>query len=89
MNFEDYLKAKKIDAAIFSQAEPEVFHQWNTEFALMHPNSFTMQKLNLINSIRRKYHIKEVPTKEPETKAAAPPPAATPGRPVIKPKPKF
>ena len=29
----------------------------------MHPNSFTVQKLNLINPIRRKYPLKSVPEK--------------------------
>ena len=28
---------------------------WSTEFESMHPNSFTAQKLYLINPIRRKY----------------------------------
>ncbi|MFZ6011049.1 MAG: hypothetical protein ACOYXT_11950 [Bacteroidota bacterium] len=90
MNFEDFLLGKKIDTAAFSNAEPALWKQWKAEFDQMHPNSFTVQKLNLINPIRRKYPLKE----PPPAPAADQPPVETPmahqpGRPVIKPKPKF
>ncbi|MBT1704348.1 hypothetical protein [Chryseosolibacter indicus] len=60
MNFEEYLISKKIDASAFAAAEPSVFEKWKLDFEQMHPNSFTVQKLNLINPIRRKYHLKVV-----------------------------
>jgi hypothetical protein len=93
VNFEDYLIAKKIDGAAFLKAEPELFNSWKTEFGQMHPNSFTVQKLNLINPIRRKYHLKEAPA-PPMEKSSEPVPQATPivpvpGKSIIQPKPKF
>jgi hypothetical protein len=96
VNFEDYLTSKRIDGAAFKKAEPEVFESWRSEFQQMHVNSFTMQKLNLINPIRRKYTlaVAELP---------APPPVTTPAvgedakvvskpaapKPMMKPKPKI
>lgn len=86
MSFEAYLIAKKIDSNAFSSAEPDLFKNWKSEFEQMHPNSFTMQKLNLINPIRRKYPLKETtsPPTQPTQAAAAVGPK--PGKPVIKPK---
>ncbi len=82
MNFEAYLAAKKIDPVLFSKAEPDLFTAWKTAFEQMHPNSFTMQKLNLINAIRRKYLLKEKPA-EPSAEASR-----QPAKPVMKPKPR-
>lgn len=59
MNFESYLISKKIDSAAFLLAEPEVWKAWSYEFEQVHPNSFTLQKLYLINPIRRKYPLKQ------------------------------
>lgn len=103
MNFEEYLISKKIDASAFSAAEPSVFANWKHDFEQMHPNSFTTQKLNLINPIRRKYLLKVVEAPKPEhvaeqqvneaqagsVKPAPPSAVAKPGRPMIKPKPKI
>lgn len=94
MNFDDYLLSKKIDAQAFIKAEPALFQSWKMEFEQMHPNSFTVQKLNLINPIRRKYQLKEIPVAQVQEQPSEPtvsnPPAAVkPGKPVIKPKPKF
>lgn len=58
MTFEDYLISKKIDLEFFQKAEPALFENWKKEFAQMHPNSFSAQKLYLINPIRRKYPLK-------------------------------
>ena len=58
IGFEAYLASKKIDADAFLRAEAGVYHSWKKEFAEMHPNSFTLQKLNLINPIRRKYGLR-------------------------------
>lgn len=94
MNFEAYLISKKIDGEAFLKAEPALYNAWKNEFEQMHPNSFTVQKLNLINPIRRKYHLKEAPPKPVETGSEAAPQAspalpATGAKPVMKPKPKF
>src|SRR5687768_3513436 len=93
--FEAYLGSKKIDSEAFRKAEPDLWKAWKGEFEQMHANSFTVQKLNLINPIRRKYHL-SIPEESRPTKTSGPPkpPAAPPsapavprpGRPVIKPK---
>ena len=82
MNFEAYLSSKKIDSPAFRNAEPAVWNSWNDVFGQMHPNSFTLQKLNLINVVRRKYLLKEqtpvVPTANAETTEISPEPVITP-----------
>jgi hypothetical protein len=76
MNLEEYLTSKKIDSAAFLKAEPELWKSWNVEFQQMHPNSFTVQKLNLINPIRRKYPLPVV--EKPESPTPAPDQPTTP-----------
>lgn len=61
MNLEAYLVSKKIDSVAFLKAEPDLWKSWSTELESMHPNSFTAQKLYLINPIRRKYPLKSTP----------------------------
>jgi hypothetical protein len=89
-SFEDYLISKKIDSNRFRSAEPDLWLAWRSEFNEMHANSFTVQKLYLINPIRRKYLLVVAPEerKSPEANTASPPPQPVmrPGRPVIKPK---
>lgn len=90
--FEAYLVSKKIDSQAFRNAEPDLWEAWKREFEEMHPNSFTVQKLNLINPIRRKYLLAELPdAKSAGTSSPGPvPPAAPkPGKPVMKPRPKM
>lgn len=92
MNFDDFLSSKKIDASAFKTAEPALFQTWNFEFDQMHVKSFTVQKLNLINPIRRKYQLKEKPgdgNKADLNPPSSPPANVSPvrvARPVIKPK---
>ena len=57
--FETYLVSKKIDPTLFQQGEPETWHTFKELFYQVSPKSFTMQKLYLINQIRRKYPYKE------------------------------
>jgi len=59
--FEAYLTSKRIDSGAFRDAEPELWEAWKKEFEQMHPNSFTVQKLNLINPVRRKYLLNGFP----------------------------
>jgi hypothetical protein len=61
VNFEEYLISKKIDSTAFLGAEPERWKTWRDEFEQVHPNSFTAQKLYLINPLRRKYLLREIP----------------------------
>lgn len=86
--FENFLHMKKIDSEAFKKAEPEVWQEWKRHFEEMNPNSFTVQKLNLINPVRRKYPltIQETTVASPRTDAPAPQPMPRPGRPVIRPK---
>ena len=89
MNFEAYLASKKIDSSAFQKAEPHVWENWQKEFDQMHPATFTAQKLYLINPVRRKYVLKEIPVdipKDPSVTSAAP--AAKP-KPMMRPKPKI
>ncbi|GGC02042.1 hypothetical protein [Dyadobacter sediminis] len=59
MEFEEFLKQKKIDATAFREADETRFSEWKELFPNMHPESFTAQKKFLINEIRRRYHLKE------------------------------
>ena len=53
--FESYLLIKKINSEAFKAAEEERWNEWKYIFGQMYPDSFTAQKLFLINSIRKKY----------------------------------
>lgn len=66
--FATYLRKKRIDAEMFSREEKDMAAAWENLFLQVHPDSFTAQKLFIINGIRRRYPLAE----EPETKAAAP-----------------
>lgn len=91
-SFEEYLVSKKIDSLAFRSAEPKVWNAWKIEFDQVHPNSFTLQKLNLINPIRRKYLLQIAPeTKSPDTNLTVAGSSATPkpSKPIIKPRPKI
>ena len=59
MTFEEYLLSKKIDALAYATSEPHQWSEFKIIFGQMHPKSFTMQKLNLINSIRRRFPFAE------------------------------
>ena len=78
MTFEEYLINKKIDSAAFKAAEPARWKEWNELFDHVSEQSFTSQKLYLINPARRKYLLK--------TAVAPQAPLPKPGKPVIKPK---
>lgn len=79
MEWEDYLSAKKIDPHAFKQGDPALFAEFARLFMQMHPDSFTAQKLFLINQIRRNYPA--------QAESVAEPPKASPSlRPKMKPK---
>jgi hypothetical protein len=91
VTFDEFLIAKRIDGRAFRQAEPQVFDAWKNEFQQMHVNSFTVQKLNLINPIRRKFHLNEPVKPDVDVTPAAPtakPVAPRIAKPMMKPKPK-
>jgi len=89
--FEAYLESKRIDSAAFRNAEPALWEAWKRDFEQMHPNSFTVQKLNLINPVRRKYLLPKLP--DAKSAGAIPPASApagpSPGKPVMRPRPKI
>ena len=80
MDFSAYLKAKKIDEQAWQKSAPDQFRELKSVFDQVHPDSFTAQKLFLINPIRRAYPLREEEATKPLAKKAA--------RPMIKPKPK-
>ena len=91
-SFEAYLISKRIDSAAFKLAEPELWMSWKSDFDQSHPNSFTVQRLNLINPVRRKYLLQVSPVDEgevPPVSETISPPVAKPGKPVMKPRPKI
>ena len=59
MEFKEYLKDKKIDPEKFKAGDPAQYDEFKRIFDQVHPNSFTQQKLFLINKIRRSYQLKE------------------------------
>ena len=59
MEFEEYLRLKKINEETFSKVDPARYAEWKELFVTMHPDSFTAQKKFLVNEIRRRYHLKE------------------------------
>jgi hypothetical protein len=82
MEFDEYLKGKKIDPEKYREAETEQYAQFKVLFDQVHPESFTQQKLFLINKIRRAYKLEN---SEEAVKSASKPAM----RPKIKPiKPK-
>jgi hypothetical protein len=81
MSFEEYLTEKRIDSTAFLKAEPERWNEFQNLFDQVHPNSFTIQKLNLINTIRRKYLL-QVTAEEKEV--VVPKKPASGGGPVFK-----
>jgi len=92
MTFEEYLSSKRIDSKLFFVKERELWNSWKKEFEQIHPNSFTAQKLYLINPIRRKYQLKEIPLPKPEeikpeteTKPQTMPAPSSTAKPVMKP----
>jgi hypothetical protein len=93
MEFEAYLISKKIDSDAFKTVEPNMWNSWSAEFKLMHPNSFTAQKLYLINPVRRKYPLKQQPVQqqpvrqEPSQTPIEPPQIQDAGPPPSNPKP--
>lgn len=63
MNLRNYLISKRIDPDQFKSEEKEQYLLFNRTFSQMHPDSFTAQKLFLINKLRRKYKLEKEPDK--------------------------
>ena len=78
LNFKSYLVKKKIDPEAFAQGQPEHYREFEYLFGQVHPESFTAQKLFLINRIRRAYPLKEDFWEKPTEKRPIRPKAAKP-----------
>ncbi len=55
VSFEEYCKSKKIDSVAFENSEAKEFVYLKNYFNQVSPESFTAQKLFLINALRRRY----------------------------------
>ncbi len=92
MDFEEYLASKKINSVAYKASEPMQWAKFAAIFEQMHPKSFTMQKLNLINGLRRQFPYIEEEEKQEVAKPRMARPMMKPktqspgGKPVIKPK---
>jgi hypothetical protein len=64
LTFEEFSAKKKIDLALFQQAEPDLYSEFKSEYDQMGEKSFDHSKKFLFNKIRRAYHIKEEPKTE-------------------------
>ena len=73
LTFDEYLKGKKIDAIAFQKSQNNKYLEWEKIFQQVHPNSFTAQKLFLINDVRRSYPIKAESTETVQKKPQAKP----------------
>ena len=82
MKFVEYLTSKKIDPKKYKSAEPDQYTEFEGIFDQVNPESFTQQKLFLINNIRRRFKL----AGQPEAKKAAAPKAMRPKIKPIKPK---
>ena len=81
MEFDEYLKGKKIDPAKFKNSSPEIFEEWGQLFSQVHPESFTQQKLFLINKARRANPYTEAVIENKPTAAKAMRPKIKPLKP--------
>lgn len=61
LTFDEFLKKKKIDPESFKKGEPLRYEEFSDLFNQMHPKSFTLQKLFLLNPIRRRYPLNNDP----------------------------
>lgn len=83
MEFDEYLIGKKIDPKKFQEGDRKQYEKFKLLFDQMHPNSFTQQKLFLINRVRRSFQLIEVEESEGIKKTERE--VAKPPRPKLKP----
>src|SRR5687768_8842644 len=78
MTFEEYLTKRRVNVAAFAAGCPNGFAHWQNRFGQMHPESFTLEVKMVLNDVRKKFWLAEVPkpvVAESETATAAPRPA--------------
>jgi len=86
MTFEAYLKSKKIDPQKFESCDSISFQNLKNYFEQVSPNSFTQQKLFLINDLRRKYILNVTPSTIETTQPTSNPIKSGVSKPIFKPK---
>lgn len=64
LTFEEFFAKKKIDLAVFSEADPELYSEFRREYDQMGAKSFDQSKKFLFNKLRRAYHLQEEPKSE-------------------------
>lgn len=75
MTFDDFLRRRRLDVGAFRTAEPARAAEWEAWYAQMHADSFLLQVKQVLNDVRRRYHLAEAPA----------PPAARPVAPGLRP----
>lgn len=78
MTWKEYLVSKKIDPDRFKSGNNRLFREMGLLFEQLHPDSFTAQKLYLINRIRRNYKLELTGKSEPQAQEKKPRPKLTP-----------
>ena len=57
LTFTEYCNSKSINAIQFKRSDEILYNDLEVYFNQVHPDSFTAQKLFLINELRRRYHF--------------------------------
>jgi len=83
MEFDEYLKQKKIDPEKFKKGNQDLYLEFSGLFEKVHPNSFTQQKLFLINKIRRDFQLMETEKENPKPSPTKMKPKILPKKPKI------
>ena len=61
MTFEEYLTKRRVNVAAFAAGEPPRFAEWQVWYGQMHPESFYLMVKMVLNDVRRKFWLAEVP----------------------------
>jgi len=83
MEFDEYLRQKKIDPKKFKKGDSELYLKFSELFKKVHPNSFTQQKLILNNKIRREFLLESKEEKSPKPSPVKVKPKILPKKPKI------
>lgn len=73
LNFKEYCRSKSIDPDLFKHSESFRFSKFEEEYNQMSPESFTAQKLFLLNEIRRRFNFVKPKDEKSKTQAVAKP----------------
>jgi hypothetical protein len=61
MTFTEFLVKRRIDEAAFATGDAVRYAQWQTLYAQMHPNSFYNSVKMVLNDVRLRFHLAQVP----------------------------